>query len=715
MKKSKIIISLIVFVTLFSASLAMVSATHVLKQDNDNKDIDFGEILLMQDIIPKAVYFGADEVDDNEDGLVYYLENKTDLNKNVNSLMRSVSEEFRDLFDEEKDFQYYAYNSITKLDTSNANSDLRLIEKSEKEASKYRWYLIMKFDKEGNLSIQTNDKNEQETLRYQNDLVRKLNRFRKDYMVLEYDEVDPETNEFIELRSYESSLTKIHDMTYIFAISEQYRSGYGFVDQHISYFGRTDIENTLIPICMILSAIVAIIALLIPIRYLHQIKTLQYLSKIKIEFLSVMVCLSSFGLALLGLEFVRMYNAGDFVDLFKSINNEAFTTGAVFFLFSLLWLLFFFLIFFTAYMIKLLFDKGIVRFIKENTFVAWLIHTIMKIVDRVVHFDLRDNSNKALVRIVGLNFLIITGISFFFVFGFFITVIYSVLLFVILQDRFDQIKRDYDVLLKATKKLSNGDFEIEIKEDLGMFNSLRDEFSNIRDGFEKAVNEEVKSQKMKTELVSNVSHDLKTPLTSIITYTDLLKDDTLSEQQRKEYLDTLERNSLRLKNIIEDLFEMSKANSGNVTLNRIDVDIVALIKQAQFECYDQLQQKNLSFNMNFAQEKMIHTLDSSKTYRIFENLFTNIAKYALANTRVYVDVSENEEAIEIIFKNISENALNKEGSDLVERFVQGDDSRNSEGSGLGLAIAKSFSELQNGSLHVAIDGDLFKVIVTFRK
>ena len=147
--------------------------------------------------------------------------------------------------------------------------------------------------------------------------------------------------------------------------------------------------------------------------------------------------------------------------------------------------------------------------------------------------------------------------------------------------------------------------------------SLKDEFTHIKDGFEKAVNEEVKSQKMKTELISNVSHDLKTPLTSIITYIDLLKNDQLIDEDRKKYIEILERNSLRLKNLIDDLFEVSKVNSGNVHLDLVDVDIVSLIKQAQLESQDKLDEKNLDVRMNCSEEKIICYLDSSKTCLLY--------------------------------------------------------------------------------------------------
>ena len=242
---------------------------------------------------------------------------------------------------------------------------------------------------------------------------------------------------------------------------------------------------------------------------------------------------------------------------------------------------------------------------------------------------------------------------------------------------------------------------------------MKDEFTHIKDGFEKAVNEEVKSQKMKTELISNVSHDLKTPLTSIITYIDLLKNDQLIDEDRKKYIEILERNSLRLKNLIDDLFEVSKVNSGNVHLDLVDVDIVSLIKQAQLESQDKLDEKNLDVRMNCSEEKIICYLDSSKTYRIFENLFINISKYALANTRVYIDLIQIDHQIQITFKNISEAEMTFNENEIVERFVQGDKSRNTSGSGLGLAIVKSFTELQKGQFKVEVDGDLFKSILTF--
>ena len=228
------------------------------------------------------------------------------------------------------------------------------------------------------------------------------------------------------------------------------------------------------------------------------------------------------------------------------------------------------------------------------------------------------------------------------------------------------------------------------------------------------MDDEVKSQKLKTELITNVSHDLKTPLTAIITYVNLLKEENITTDQRREYLNILELKSLRLKALIEDLFEVSKANSQNITLNLTAVDIMSLIKQVAFEMSDKIEAANLELRMNLTDEKVLISLDSQKTYRIYENLFGNIAKYAMKGTRVYVNGFRIDDTVVITLKNISAQELTVDSTDLTERFVRGDASRNTEGSGLGLAIAKSFTELQGGDLRLELDGDLFKVITTWK-
>lgn len=264
-----------------------------------------------------------------------------------------------------------------------------------------------------------------------------------------------------------------------------------------------------------------------------------------------------------------------------------------------------------------------------------------------------------------------------------------------------------------TKRIANGEFTQEVEEDFGIFNSLKAELCRIEEGFQKAVEQETKSQRMKTELITNVSHDLKTPLTAITTYVELLKKEDITEEERTEYIDTLSRKSLRLKVLIEDLFEVSKASSQNIVLQYIDVDVVNLMKQVYIEHEEKLSNMGLDIRWNVPNEKVVLSLDNQKTYRIFENLFVNIQKYAMPNSRVYIDILQVENQVQIIMKNISATELNVRSEELTERFVRGDQSRNTEGSGLGLAIAKSFVEAQKGRFEIAVDGDLFKATIIF--
>ena len=289
------------------------------------------------------------------------------------------------------------------------------------------------------------------------------------------------------------------------------------------------------------------------------------------------------------------------------------------------------------------------------------------------------------------------------------------MLFILIRKYVNDISGKYKRLTEATNEIAEGNLDVKIEEDLGIFNPFKDNLEKIQCGFKKAVQEEVKSQRMKTDLISNVSHDLKTPLTAIITYIDLLKDKNLSEEKRIEYLEVVDRKSQRLQELIEDLFEMSKASSGNITLNFEDVDIVSLMKQTLFELDDKIKESSLIIKSNFPEEKILLQLDSQRTFRTFENIIINATKYAMPNSRVYLDIIEHEDSVEVIMKNMAAEEIKFDPNEIVERFVRGDESRNTEGSGLGLAIAKSFVELQGGTFRIEIDGDLFKVIMKFKK
>lgn len=230
--------------------------------------------------------------------------------------------------------------------------------------------------------------------------------------------------------------------------------------------------------------------------------------------------------------------------------------------------------------------------------------------------------------------------------------------------------------------------------------------NNIKQGMKKAVEESMKAERLKTDLITNVSHDLKTPLTSIINYTDLLKKEKIENENVKKYIDILEKKSKKLKILTEDLIEVSKISSGNETVALEKIDFKELVLQANGEFAEKFEEKNLDVISNLPQEAVIMDLDGKKMWRVLENLYQNVYKYSLENTRVYVDLAVHDNIVFTI-KNISKEKLNISPDELMERFIRGDSSRHTGGNGLGLSIAKDLSKLNGGTLSIQIDGDLF--------
>lgn len=364
--------------------------------------------------------------------------------------------------------------------------------------------------------------------------------------------------------------------------------------------------------------------------------------------------------------------------------------------------------------IKYMLTSGFCRYWKEDSLIGSICRSIKRHIGRLSEVDLSDRLDSTLGKYVLIQTVVTGLIACFWSFGIVLALIYGVVLFLYIRKKLKKVQMDYQVLLKEAHRLADGRFDEELTQDVGIFNALGDELKNVRIGFEKAVSEEIKSQNMKTELISNVSHDLKTPLTGIKNYAELLGQDNVSGQDKQVYLENLQHYIDRLNNLIEDLFEVSKVNSGNIELNPVELNVVALIQQAQAETEDLLKQKNLTVILDAPENGIVQALDGDKTYRIFENLFTNIAKYTLPGTRVYVSATAQPEYTEIVFKNISEAQMNFTPEEIVERFVRGDKSRHESGSGIGLAIVKSFTEVQNGTFSIEIDGDLFKAVVRFK-
>ncbi len=386
--------------------------------------------------------------------------------------------------------------------------------------------------------------------------------------------------------------------------------------------------------------------------------------------------------------------------------------------------------------IKNVFNSGIYEScIKKSLIGKFFLKLFKKLnstFSKLMSFDISNTKNRKLMLVLGINLIIVWIIVFFtsFVFlyivfgmggsyslfgsvilGMCIAIIYSLFIFSYLKDRMCELEQLYMV----TDEISLGNFNQHMELNLGIFNPILEKLNSISEGFKIAVDEEIKSQNLKTELISNVSHDLKTPLTSIISYIDLLKKENDMSETQKEYIEILEQKSQRLTLLIEDLFEASKAASGNISFNKSSLDLVSLLRQTIAENENEISASGLLFKIQLpdSEQKIICNLDGKRTYRIFDNLISNILKYSLPSSRVYIDVSLNMNKVLIVFKNISAYEMNFNPNDIAERFVRGDKSRNTDGSGLGLSIAKSFTELQGGDFNIYIDGDLFKVAISF--
>ena len=278
----------------------------------------------------------------------------------------------------------------------------------------------------------------------------------------------------------------------------------------------------------------------------------------------------------------------------------------------------------------------------------------------------------------------------------------------------------FAVILQKIKlggeRIAKGDlqYKIDTKYMYYDFKEFAESLNNINDGLQEAINEKMKSEHFKTELITNVSHDIKTPLTSIINYVDLIKKEEIENEKLCEYIDVLDRQSARLKKLVEDLVEASKASSGNLTVNLAPCNITVLLNQALGEFSEKLEKANLVPILKTDDDGIAVLADGRHLWRVFDNLLSNVCKYGLEGTRVYIDVKTEKNGVLVTFRNISKYQLNVSSEELLERFVRGDKSRHTEGHGLGLSIAKSLMEIQGGSLDISVDGDLFKVTVKIK-
>ena len=271
-------------------------------------------------------------------------------------------------------------------------------------------------------------------------------------------------------------------------------------------------------------------------------------------------------------------------------------------------------------------------------------------------------------------------------------------------------------IIAGLKKITDGDLQYKIPTEKlsGEQEMVADYINHIGEGLDAAVENSLKNERMKTELITNVSHDIKTPLTSIINYVDLLKRENPEDPKIRGYLEVLENKAQRLKVLTEDVVEASKASTGNIALEMTDLNFIELVHQVIGEFEEKFEERNLTMVVHFDEEEAIICADGRRLWRVLENVFGNVSKYAMENTRVYVDVKVDRPNVQLSLKNISAQPLNISAEELTERFIRGDVSRNTEGSGLGLSIAKDLVQLQGGELKLYLDGDLFKVTIEFR-
>ena len=287
-------------------------------------------------------------------------------------------------------------------------------------------------------------------------------------------------------------------------------------------------------------------------------------------------------------------------------------------------------------------------------------------------------------------------------------ILFGIFIYIIILKNINEVAR----ISRESSEIVRGNYKKNIENNGGLYEGIIDNFNNIGENLDLAIEDAVKSERLKTELITNVSHDLKTPLTSIINYSDLLSKDDNTAYEVKEYSKIINDKSNKLKVLIEDLFEVSKATSNNIELNKQELDFNSLVQQSIGEWEDKIAEKNLEIISNLPEDKVMLNIDGQKFSRVLDNLFSNISKYALENSRVYVDLSE-EGGVKLTIKNISKYPLNISAEELMERFTRGEKSRTTSGSGLGLSIASSFVRAHGASFDIDIDGDLFKVKIEF--
>lgn len=724
--KSKGIIAILVMIAIIvTSALGMCSSYKIIDKSAKSKKVNYFNEYGFANLIAEssyALYYDSMKENENQSASDFLLDIKKNITEEAYEYSSYIQEALNNNIDQfnretlgwnnDANLKYYYYNTINNKTNTTLNENVKFennnIDLSEVNKDKYQFYAVVNFDNNGNVDVSEINGGDKEVLK--SNIECSLIDIRNEYDI---------SNSDYEEGYYNIDIKPIKNMTFVYAVPKTITSydniRWGIENADISIYESMGAGGA-----FIIAGIVALIALIFPIKKAKSTILFRKISKIPFEVWIIIIGLAIAALGPLAGQLIKATLNGDLQVIFVEIIPNLIIPERIIWIFNfIIWLLSYSAVFFFVLVIKYVFNVGVIDYIKERTIFGMVIMLCVRIIkrtlDEITKVDLREKNNKLIIKLLAINAVILLIITSIWFFGIPVVILYSVILFFIIRKYVDKISEKYSKLREVTSKIAEGNLDVKIEEDLGLFEPFKGDLEKIQCGFKKAVDEEVKSQRMKTDLISNVSHDLKTPLTAIITYADLLKDENLSDEKRKQYIETLDRKAQRLQVLIENLFEVSKATSGNITLNIENIDVVSLMKQTLFELEDKLEEASLLVRKNMPKERVILPLDSQRTFRVFENLIINITKYAMPNTRVFIDIIENEDDVAIIMKNMAAEEITFNVDTIAERFVRGDESRNTEGSGLGLAIAKSFVELQGGTFNISVDGDLFKVKIVFVK
>ena len=714
-KSSKLVAFLMVLFIILTSSIGMLLSYPKIEKLSEQYRYNIYEVVtdILRDIVMDNYCLYYKTITKNNE--MPYSELFMDMNTNSSSYVEveknNYIEQFNDILNEYSyqledtlNLEYYVLNKENSITEKRSSSEIEKLFDSNYNSKdideKYDFYIVFDYDDKGNLKIEKV---------YGADKIKVENQIR-------FIEKEKVIEDFVGLKP-------IKNAKFVYAIPKDLAYADNISDRkyEVEY---SSIEQTAILFVLLTLVFFIVISFFIPYRGVKEIKIFNKIMELPVEIV-VILGMILFSLIIISPTFLIPNTIANKFELFLNSNiiyleilnlDLISTKTLVYFINIFYWIAVFSGVVFSVLIFKHILKSGIKNYIKNNCLTykifKYLYHKTKKFIKTL---DLKDSNTKRIFLVSLINFAVVSIMCITWFIGLFGDLIYSVVVFVLLNNFYKQASEDYNKLLDITKEIANGNLDVSLDEDMGIFSSYKAEIINIKTGFKKAVEEEVKSQKMKTELISNVSHDLKTPLTSIISYTDLLKNEDITKEQQKEYIEILDKKSKRLQTLIEDLFEASKASSGDINFNIDDVDIVSLVKQTLVELDDKIKEQSLIIKSNMPNDKLILRLDSQRTFRVFENIIVNITKYALENSRVYIDIIDFEDKVEISFRNISKEEIDFTSTEITERFVRGDKSRNTEGSGLGLSIAKSFVELQGGKFDIIIDGDLFKVIIIFDK